>query len=492
MARSVPSPLSIALSHLRTARGWTQGDLASAAGLRPKRVSDLENGCRGRLDREQLDALATAMGYVPEEVDLALLLLAALGPPPPAARLSPFDPTPEEARRAARAAARLALTAASLLRPRLLGLVRERRERQARRRAEELWALLGQAALDRQAALIESSPRLHRWELAERLCAESARAASHDARLALHLARLALRVAELAPAAAAWRSRLCGYCWAFIANAQRVGNDFAAATASFAAAWRLWRAGAAAAAGPLGEWRLLDLEASLHRDRQQYAAALANLDRAFAEAPAAARGRILLKRATVLEQAGEVAAAVAVLLDATPVLETGGEPRDRWLLEINLLVNLCHLGRHREAQVRLPALRELTRALRNRLDGLRVDWLAGRVAAGLGRPDEARTAFKVARRGFTAEANGYDAALVALEQAVLDLEEGRSAEVRTLAAELAWIFQARDVHREALASLALFCRAAEREEATTDLARRVLAYLERARRDPGLRFEAPA
>jgi hypothetical protein len=52
------------------------------------------------------------------------------------------------------------------------------------------------------------------------------------------------------------------------------------------------------------------------------------------------------------------------------------------------------------------------------------------------------------------------------------------------------IFQARGVQREALAAIALFREAAESENVTTDLARRLLDYLHRARHDPKLRFES--
>jgi hypothetical protein len=73
---------------------------------------------------------------------------------------------------------------------------------------------------------------------------------------------------------------------------------------------------------------------------------------------------------------------------------------------------------------------------------------------------------------------------------VLYLEEGRTAEVRALAAEMAWIFEAQGVHREALAALALFRRAARAERASVEQARRLLSYLVRARQDRELRFEA--
>jgi hypothetical protein len=54
------------------------------------------------------------------------------------------------------------------------------------------------------------------------------------------------------------------------------------------------------------------------------------------------------------------------------------------------------------------------------------------------------------------------------------------------------ICQAHAIYREALAALALFRQAAERERVTEELAREVLSYLGRARYDPGLRFESGA
>ncbi len=48
-----------------------------------------------------------------------------------------------------------------------------------------------------------------------------------------------------------------------------------AAETSFALAWSLWRSAGPAAANPLAEWRLHDLEASLRRDQRAFEAALA-------------------------------------------------------------------------------------------------------------------------------------------------------------------------------------------------------------------------
>jgi len=234
----------------------------------------------------------------------------------------------------------------------------------------------------------------------------------------------------------------------------------------------------------------LDLEASLRREQRQFEAAAELLERALATAPASARAHVLMKKAVTFEQAGAIDAAVATLREAASLAETVGEPRDRWVLLFNLLVNLCHLGHHGEAENHLPALGELTLELGNRLDTLRLAWLTGRVAAGLGRSEQARTAFDSVRRAFALLGNAYDAALVSLDLAVLLLEAGEKAAVRTLAAEMAWIFDAQRVHREALAALALFCDAAKSETATVELARRLVEYLQQARRMPWLRFES--
>lgn len=82
----------------------------------------------------------------------------------------------------------------------------------------------------------------------------------------------------------------------------------------------------------------------------------------------------------------------------------------------------------------------------------------------------------------------YDVALADLERAPLLLAEGATARVKQMAAELVKKFQELGVHREAVAALEIFQEAAEREEATAELARRVLEFLFRARWDEGLRF----
>ena len=143
-----------------------------------------------------------------------------------------------------------------------------------------------------------------------------------------------------------------------------------------------------------------------------------------------------------------------------------------------------------EVEPLLPEIRDLATALGKPLSLLRVRWLEGRVAAGLGQDAEAEAAFEEVRRRFQDEKLAYDCALVSLDLAALHLDAGRTAAVRALATEMVWIFTAKGIHREAQAALTLFCRAVRQEAATAALARKITRYLERARHDSGLRFEA--
>jgi tetratricopeptide (TPR) repeat protein len=306
----------------------------------------------------------------------------------------------------------------------------------------------------------------------------------------VELADLALRVASRVPGPEGWRSRLQGYGWAFVGNARRVANDLPAADKAFAHAWKLWKAASPGEEGPLPEWRLLDLEASLRRGQRRLPEALELLDRALTDnGSGEAKGRILLKKASTLEQMGEHERAIDALMQAAPSVDGQREPRLLFALRFILAVNLLYLGRQAEAEVLLPEVRTLALQLGNDLDFLRALWLEGRVAAGMGRKDEAISLLERVRLDFATRGLAYDMALATLELAGLYLEERQTGKVKELVRQMASIFRSQGVHREALAALKIFRDAAEREIATAELARRVVEYLCRARHDPGLKFQ---
>jgi hypothetical protein len=101
---------------------------------------------------------------------------------------------------------------------------------------------------------------------------------------------------------------------------------------------------------------------------------------------------------------------------------------------------------------------------------------------------EAIELFSWVRDYFARKGGSYDTALVTLELASVYLEVGRAADVKRLVRELAPVFHAEGLHREALAAIRLFCSAVEQQTATAELARRILAYLYRAEYNPKLVF----
>lgn len=307
------------------------------------------------------------------------------------------------------------------------------------------------------------------------------------------LAQLAVEVARRVPGDAGWRSRVEGRARAHLANAWRVAGKLPVADTEFARALHLWEAGATSDPGLLDPVRMLDLEASLRKDQRRLPQALDLLDRALATRPAPeVEGRLLIKKGCVLEKLEHYQEALAVLERAAPLADAAPDRRLALVWRFDWLVSLCHLGRHAEAESRLGDVRALTGRVGKGLDSVRLIWLEGRIATGLGRAEEALAAFEHVRAELSSRRIAYDTAHVILDIAVLLAEQGRKVEVRELAREAAWIFETQEVHREALRALAIFRRAAERDRLSPDLARSIGRFLRRAEYDPTLRFRREA
>lgn len=487
MKYKMPPAMNQSLTALRLTLGWSQQELAQAAGIPANLISDYERG-RKALSRQRLDQIAAAMGVPPVSVDTALAFVqtirAACQTPGPA-----DDPEDWRIEALAAEAGRLSSDyTRSMLRLQRNG-VRALKDRQ---RAEELWERLKPKKAPERRFLVEEAYEFRNWALCERVCEESEKAAADNADRAVELAELALYIAERSPGDEAWRSRLQGYTWAHLGNALRVRNDLPDAEAAFARSRKLWAAGASStSSGLLDEALVLDLEASLRRDQRRLTEALELLDRALAMP--ASRGKLtktlLINKANALLTLGDFEGAVTVLRQAASLVEAEGEPRSLFALRFNLAVNLHFLGQYEEAKALLPDLHQLAARIGNDLDFTRLQWLQGRIASGLGEREQALVALSRTREEFASRGLVYDMALVCLELAVLYLEDGRVAEVKIISRQLAPIFQTQGVHREALAALRLFREAAEREVVTLDLAQRLVNYLQRAQYNPELLFE---
>jgi tetratricopeptide (TPR) repeat protein len=345
-------------------------------------------------------------------------------------------------------------------------------------------------------ARLHANPLLVSWGFCELLVRRSSRTASEQAAEAFHLADLAVHVADRISESGLfeepWVYQLRSLTWGALANARRVQGDLHGAERSFDMSDTWWEAGTRGTEDALGyEPVRLDLKASLRMAERRFPEALELLDDAvalFLEGQPEHRdphlaGRSLVKKALVLVEMSESEQAIQVLKKANGWIDPNREPRLLLCVRHNLVYNLTTVGQHHEAEDLLPELKALATSHGSTLDRLRLDWVEGRVAAGLGDHDHARTLLTWVRQTFLSDGNVYEAALATLDLVIPYLAEGKTAEVRELAEEMVAVFRAHDVPREALAALLLFQEAARRETATTALARQVAAALIRTWED---------
>lgn len=486
-------PLGLALTYLRKAIGWNEGELAAALGVSASLISDYERGKKA-LTRERLEAVVAVMGFSSDAVAETLAYIdrvrAKAAPPvypsaaarEPGAELQTIDSLGQCIADATSQVGRLLAT-------HLSWKVRALADRQFARGS--LARLLRRSPSERR-TLIRKTQEYRSWAVSELACDESIKAAPADADRALELAELAVEIAQQVTGEPLMRKRVEGYAGAHLGNARRVHGKLRDADEAFARALPLWKAGAPADPGLLNEARVLGLEASLRIGQRRPVQALALLDEALAVDRHGERKYLLINRARALEQLGDYHGATAALRQAEPLVDGREEPRLLFGLRFNLLGAMCHLGLYAEAEEGLRKLRPLAERLGHALDLIRTRWIEGWIASGLRRREDAIAALEQVSRDFSTREIPFDAAVATLQLTTVYLQEGRTADVRRLALGLAWIFKTEAVHPAALAALRLFYDAAEQEALTLDLAQRIGDYLYRAQANPDLQFEASA
>ena len=359
--------------------------------------------------------------------------------------------------------------------------------------APQLWDRLASYSQEKRLGIVRASHTFASWGLCELLCQKSERSAPRGAAEAIELAELAVLIADSLeddePAEARWLYQLRAYAWAHLANARKVAGNLIEAEAAFAMSDEWWKAGESDVGDALGygPW-IMELKASLRTAQRRFPEALALLDRAFElytegspdQRDRHAAGRILVQKAFTAAEMQDLESAVDFLQEAESYVDPGREPRLVLCLLHNRVDNLNRLYRYAEARALLPSAQALSREIGNALDQVRLRWVEARIDAGLGDREAARAGLAEVRRELLAREMSYDAALVSLELALLAIEEGRTAEVRELAQEMAFLFKSLEVGPEALAALAMFQQAAGLESVTAASVRQILALLEKA------------
>lgn len=367
---------------------------------------------------------------------------------------------------------------------------------QQRGLGDKLFEELLQVPAERRCLLLVNSSRFRNRMLCERLVEESYEARFDEPRRSVDLATLATSLVDLL------RVEDCGgqevldtlraRAWAYLGNAFRINFDFTSSEQAFSRAESLLEEGTVALLERAG---VLGLLASLHTDRQRFAEASLALDRAAVLYRKLGQwnllGRTFLQKALVCGESGDGEGEMALLRRALELIDPQDDPRLFLAARHNLINALNESGRSREAFALLFHTRPLYLKAADRMYLLRLRWLEGLVSLGLQRIDQAEAAFREVRQAFIELDLTYDVALVSLDLAGTYTLQGRTADVRDVAEETLAIFQAHNVHREALAALLVFCRAARADQAGFELVREVSGFLKRARNNPDLRFTQP-
>ena len=357
---------------------------------------------------------------------------------------------------------------------------------------ELLVELLRAPAAERE-KLVRTDERFQRLKICELLESELRDLWSDDPASVVELAELAVRIAERLDSDR-YGEKLVedarALAWAHLGNSYRVTSDLRKAEEALrVAAEHHQRAGEDAHT----EAEILSFMASLRNSQGRFDEASDLLDRVIAIYRTGGdrhlEGRALILKGMAFGYDSRFKEAIRLIRSGLSKIDFLEEPRLMVVAQHNLIWYLNESGGHKEAQKALRKCRRLYLELGDRMHLVRLRWLEGKIARALGRLAEAEEALREARDAFVERGIGFDAALVSLDLAMVYALRGESGEVKRLAAEMVPIFESRDVHQEAIAALLIFKEAAEAERISLGLLGRIAAYLERARRNPEMRFE---
>ncbi len=467
-----PELLGLVLYLLRKAAGWTQGELELEAGLGQGAVSRLEHG--KNLDRGLFDQLVEILGHSAYRVEG---LIANLGsyfePEEPIG--SPADLTFHHRQ----LVEQLGRDITSTTEGEAEGNLRRRRWRADRAAAAAAWQRLRRTPEANRPALVAAVADFHTWAVVERLCDESFNAASHDVGETARFAALARIAAANTPGAVGYQTWLAGYAAAFEGNAIQVAGDLLRSRQVFVESEAQLQAGIPVE--PIDPSRPIHLFAVLLKYQGELDLALQKARQAYAIARTALeRTRILINRADVFNRRFQFQKALEVLAKARLASKGTSDRRLSWAIEFNEAAYLLEAGNSEETASRLGVLQDKVNELGRALDGVRFRWLTARVAFSQGRRVEASSLLHEVWKAMADRKIWFDAALAALDLATVELDRGKTREVKGLATASAHVFKAQALPTELLASIQLFWEAARQEAASAEEARELARRMRRS------------
>ncbi len=269
-------------------------------------------------------------------------------------------------------------------------------------------------------------------------------------------AELAVHVAEqldLGPYGSPVVQDLRAIAWAYLADTARVQADLQLARNAMDTAELLLDQGSG---DPLVRAELLGFQASLLTYSGRFDEALPLLNRVASIWRRAGDrhqlGRTLIKKGTVLGNAGESAAAVRLIRRGMDLIEPTREPRLLVCATHNYIWFLQESGKTGSVAGCLHGARLLYQRAGDRRDLGRLRWLEGKIATG----KTAETALLAARDALAREGLAYEAALAAMDLAAHYAREGRGPDMRRQTHQMLPLFRSSDMYQETLVALLSF------------------------------------
>jgi tetratricopeptide (TPR) repeat protein len=369
-------------------------------------------------------------------------------------------------------------------------LMRARREQWLAR--QDVERLLRVPREDRARNIQRARTRYRSRAVADLLLEESRRLIRDSPAESRNLAELVDVVLLWTPGAMGqeWARELSIRAAAWVANTHRVEYELRVAERGFAdVRARMARE----VVGELVHAEVASLEASLRIEQSRFGDARGLLDQAAALYRANERrpplARVLTKRALLEDAQGDFKAAAAAQRQALEVLRGEDEPE---LLRISILNLALFLVSDEKADEAVQMLGQHSSMLREAgtWEWPDVQIIRGRVALAQGGEAEAEELFLSARAEFIRKGSAVRAAVATMDLAVLYLVQGKCADLRRMARLIGTIFESAELEGRALAAVALFQRAVEKETVTEAAIRAWRRQLEAER--PGRRKVPPS
>jgi hypothetical protein len=328
---------------------------------------------------------------------------------------------------------------------------------------------------ERRAERVEHArSRFRSRALADLLVGESRRVVREDPAEAQSLAALVEVVLLWTPGALGqdWAREVGLRARAWEANAMRVAGELRKADRRFADLRR--RLGKEMIVSEALHAEICSLEASLRIDQKQTGEGRRLLDQAIhlyrLSDDREALARVLIQKAILERHEMRFTEAVVLQQEVLRTLEYDRKNRLFLSSVINLGHYYCELGQQGKAA---QILAEQHQGL---VEGGVWEWpqmqaLRGRIALEQDRPAEAERLFLAARTELVRRGDAVRAAVASLDLALLYLVQGKTAELRRMARLMGQVFEAEDLHEEAMATVVLFQQAVAAESLTVEALR---------------------